>query len=393
MNADAKKRYKDIDMPFICPITKREFLSVKGLAIYITKTLNFNHKDYYDKYINHRNKDCYFCGGEGKFITVGKGYRNLCDNPICLEKSFKSNSIECIRYRENCSIERAEELFKSINDSNLYKRTITRSKIVETNPNYYKENSRNCKEYWIKRGMSEQDAKDKSYSVMKDIHTKTSIIKKNNKEKYKDSYNTTIEYYTKRGYSDDVAIQMLSKRQSTFSKEKCIEKYGTHKGLSVWEKRQKVWLNTMDSKTDDEKREIIFKRLFNKGGFSKISQNLFWDIYNLFKNNNINFEELNSEIIKYDYSNKSYYKYDYVDNSNKKVIEFNGDFWHCNPNKYDPKFKHKIINKTAQEIWDKDEIKNKFIINEGYDLLIIWESEYRKNPKIILEKCLEFLKK
>ena len=51
MNAEAKKRDKDIDLPFICPVTKREFKSGMGLAIYLSKTLKVDHSEYYDLYI------------------------------------------------------------------------------------------------------------------------------------------------------------------------------------------------------------------------------------------------------------------------------------------------------------------------------------------------------
>jgi hypothetical protein len=37
MNAEAKKRHKDIEFPFTCPITKREFNS----GINFTKMLKF----------------------------------------------------------------------------------------------------------------------------------------------------------------------------------------------------------------------------------------------------------------------------------------------------------------------------------------------------------------
>lgn len=97
---NATKRYKDIDLPFICPISNRSFDSTKGLSVYISKSLKQDHKEYYDKYINHRDRSCFFCGGEGKFISVGKGYRNLCEEEECVKKSFNSHSIEGIMYRE-----------------------------------------------------------------------------------------------------------------------------------------------------------------------------------------------------------------------------------------------------------------------------------------------------
>ncbi len=45
MSPDAKKRYKEINFPFICPITGREFNSGKGLSVFLTKTLKINHEE------------------------------------------------------------------------------------------------------------------------------------------------------------------------------------------------------------------------------------------------------------------------------------------------------------------------------------------------------------
>jgi hypothetical protein len=61
MNPYAKKRYKDMEFPFTCPITKREFNSGKGLSVYLTKTLKVDHSEYYDNYINH---------GDSSFFSV-----------------------------------------------------------------------------------------------------------------------------------------------------------------------------------------------------------------------------------------------------------------------------------------------------------------------------------
>jgi len=77
MNADAKKRYKEISFPFECPLTKRVFTSSKGLSVYVTKTLKMNHEEYYNKCINHKDSSCFFCGNKGSFISISRGYRNL----------------------------------------------------------------------------------------------------------------------------------------------------------------------------------------------------------------------------------------------------------------------------------------------------------------------------
>ena len=90
MNTKSKKRYKDIDFPFTCPLTGRKFESSKGLSVYVTKTLKLNHEEYYDTNINHRDSSCFFCGNKGKFISLSKGYRNLCNNQECVKNNIKT---------------------------------------------------------------------------------------------------------------------------------------------------------------------------------------------------------------------------------------------------------------------------------------------------------------
>lgn len=390
-NINAAKRYKDINLPFICPLNNRSFNSTKGLSVYVTKTLKMDHKQYYDTYIDHRDRSCFFCGTEGLFMSVGKGYRNLCTKSECLHKSNISHSVEGIMYRSFVSREEAEKLFDIENQKQLQKRTKTNEELRKNDPLLYKKRSRNCKEFWMEKNFSENDSILKSDEVMKEIHQKTFAKFKLDPLKYRSKNTTTIEYYLKRGYSEDIARNMLSNRQSTFSKEICIEKYGQEEGLNIWNDRQSKWMNTLDSKTEEEKIEINRKKLFNGAGYSKISQKMFWDIYESFRENNVHFEELNKEIIRYDKYNKRHYRYDYFDFTTKKVIEFNGDFWHCNPSKYDEDFIHPLLNLDAKTIWKNEKDKLNWIENRNYRVLVIWESEYRKDPKQTIEKCIEFL--
>jgi len=70
------------------------------------------------------------------------------------------------------------------------------------------------------------------------------------------SYNSTLEYYLTRGYSEEEAEKALSKRQSTFSLEKCIQRYGEEEGTKVWKERQDNWQETLNSKSKEEKDRI-----------------------------------------------------------------------------------------------------------------------------------------
>lgn len=391
MNADAKKRYKDIDFPFTCPITNREFNNPVGLSVYLTKTLKINHEEYYLNHINHRDRICFFCGGKGKFISVSKGFRNLCDDKTCVKKSFNSHSVEGFMYRNMCSREEAERLFQEENKRQLEERTKTQNKLREEDPLWDKKRSRNCKEFWINKGCSIEEAEKFAKESMDDIHKKTSDKLKSNPEKYAYKYPTRVEYYLSRGYDLENAKNEISKIQNRFSLQGCIDKYGEETGKEIWLNRQEKWANTLNSKTEEEKIEINRKKLMNGSGYSKISQELFWRLYDNFSGNDVRFEELNSEIIRYDKENKSHYRYDYVDFTLKKCIEFNGDYWHCNPKKYNEDFQHPIIKMSASKIWEKDNNKIIWMENRNFKILTVWESDYRKNPKQIIDKCIEFL--
>lgn len=82
--------------------------------------------------------------------------------------------------------------------------------------------------------------------------------------------------------------------------------------------------------------------------------------------------------------------YDIVHNN--RAIEFNGDYWHCNPLSYSENYYHKHSDRTAKEIWEKDALKIKALQDErNIDTLVIWESDFLKDHNNILNRCVEWL--
>ena len=57
--------------------------------------------------------------------------------------------------------------------------------------------------------------------------------------------NTKIETYLNLGFDENEAKEIISKRQSTFSKEKCIEKYGDEIGNLIFLERQEKWQKSL----------------------------------------------------------------------------------------------------------------------------------------------------
>jgi len=70
---------------------------------------------------------------------------------------------------------------------------------------------------------------------------------------------------------------------------------------------------------------------------------------------------------------------DIVSLDKKIVVEFNGDYWHCNPQKYDESFFHQVKKLKACEIWELDKKRIETINSLCYNIKIIWESNFRSN--------------
>ena len=187
-----------------------------------------------------------------------------------------------------------------------------------------------------------------------------------------------------KGNSENEAKEKLSKRQATFSLDICIKKYGKKEGINRFNERQNKWNKSIN---DGGSLKI---------GYSKCSQDLFNSIINSYKP-----EELSDVLFathggefKIQKEGGGIWRYDFVDLNRKKIIEYNGDMFHGNPKKYLPNDCPNPFNKklTAQEMWNKDELKIKSSEKLGFDLLTIWDSEYRwGNKQKIINECLHFI--
>ena len=285
------------------------------------------------------------------------------------------------------------------------------SKATETkkkNPNYKSPISPFTKEYWINRGIvNEEEIKIKinsqrknniEYWLNKGFDEKESTIKvseyqkQNNDKKQekwkniKDTYdgkkqkNTNIEYYLNKGYSITDSEILLKKRQNTFTLEKCITKYGLDKGTRIYNKRQKDWI----------------KKMFNKDtcmatGRSMLCDKFIEELIISINNKNItdNFLYGNNEKFIYDNLEKKGKRYDLC--YEKKIIEFNGDFWHANPKIFESEEIHKVKKIKCSEIWGQDARKISLAKIYGYEILVIWDSDYINDKDSIIKKCKEFL--
>ena len=60
---------------------------------------------------------------------------------------------------------------------------------------------------------------------------------------------------------------------------------------------------------------------------------------------------------------------------NKYVVECYGDFWHCNPDKYDEDYYNRGLKYEANQRWTKDGQRKIELEMSGYPVLVLWETE------------------
>lgn len=377
------------------------------------KNIHLYKRGVYEFELNERPK-CKICGSDLKFIKKGK--RLIIDK--CLNKNCETNNInlkkgapikwkaflpnnileqqhknhvenntynlEFLINKKGFSLEEANEYInkhkqissnsgKQNKGKSAKERIIKKLGSVEAAEKFIKEYNCFCKEYWLKRGYTEEEA----IKNISEIQTKNS-----NKITVSSRRQASIrckEHWIKIGYNEEESQKIISRYQTTFSKEICINKYGKEKGLEIFKKRQEKWQLT------------LYKTNKMHCGYSKISQDLFNELIK-HTNNEIYYGSLNREYTIYNKENKHIYAFDFTDLTNKKIIEFQGDIYHANPNLFSEDDKPSPWNNlTSKELWQKDEYKKQVALNNNFDLIQIWESDFRNNKEKTIKKCLNFL--
>lgn len=246
------------------------------------------------------------------------------------------------------------------------------------NPNVKRRNSEiqkngaSCltKKYWINKGCTEEDAKKKVSELQK--HNCKKHLEKNN---LREGSHFCNEYWVARGYTKEDAEKKVSELQIKLSAKSskflgCVRTDDQKERISLSLKKmiggigRGVWAKHFGEFNGRSKSEI--------------------DFYNFIKENidnsilaNIPVRDYIVDIVK-----------------DKKIIEFYGDFWHANPQIFN---KDKILKdhlggvRVVNDIWKRDEKRIKFLKDVGYEVLVIWESDWNKNKEECIEKIRKYM--
>jgi len=192
---------------------------------------------------------------------------------------------------------------------------------------------------------------------------KHSEFRNNNKELFK----TNIEYWQALYPEDSNKAKSEYKKFQTRDLDYFVNKYGETEGKKRHQQKIERWAKSMP-----------------KFNYSMVSQELFDQIKNEYNNtsSNIYYATNDREDMKH-YENKeyrlktasSYVMPDFVDLSNKKIIEFDGDYWHSKA-KVNP---------------EREKRRHDQILAAGFDVMYVREQNYKKNKQKVIAECLEFL--
>ena len=228
-------------------------------------------------------------------------------------------------------------------------------------------------------GYKDMNEKEKEKAVLE--ATKHNVVGRNTNQK---------EYWMKKGYTEKEAEQLVSQRQQTFSKEICIEKHGEKEGLKIWQERQDKWQATLDAKSPEEKERIARAKMCGGKGYSMISQEMFWKIYEKIKTvvdtDQIYFATYNRLTHKDDGTEKNYEYFfitedgehfflDFLLRNKKRIIEFDGDYWHG----------------EARGNQERDRIREQKLKDAGYEIWRVSERDYKREPVAMVYEAVQFL--
>ena len=188
-------------------------------------------------------------------------------------------------------------------------------------------------------------------------------------------------------------IDYCDKQAYTNTKEYFIEKYGIKKGnkkyVEVCSKKSHTIEAIQQRYNCSAEEAIQIRSEYNTGSYVSDLELEFVRQLELELGETLDYSANNKQYCVYANNKPNFY--DIVHKG--RAIEFNGDYWHCNPEKYSVNYYHSQSNLIAEDIWQKDKEKIDALLNErGIPTLVVWESEFKNNTKETIKRCIKWLK-
>lgn len=320
-------------------------------------------------------------------------------------------------YTEEDAIKEARTRMPGTFEYFRYYKMLNEEEALNANVEWRKNHKSTLENFILRHGKEEGEKKWNDYR-MKQAETNSLEYKKEKygwtEEQFK-SYNksraVTLENFIIRHGEEEANIRWKGycdrQKYAGCEVEYFIEKYGEEEGIKRYKHLNFMKGHTFDSylfKFDGDEK-LAWEAFSNyqanlRTPHSNIATELFDSIYEyiiqntdfkkIFYINNI------GEWFVHDNNKKRTYFLDFFLKERGKVIEFYGDYWHANPNKYQPESVLEFPKqecKIAEDIWKSDSERIDIVLRHPdiKDVKIIWEMEYNNDKNKILQECIQYL--
>lgn len=232
------------------------------------------------------------------------------------------------------------------------------------------------------------------------IHGEIEGLEAFNRYRQRQAYSNSLEYkQLHHGWTEEQYKQYNASRANT--KNNCIKRHGKELGELKWnaycdvQRYVGVSYDYFVSKYGDIEGPERYEKMLDKKahsnfpGYSKVSAELF----SLIDTDGNGFYAPKTPEYKFKtaaLTRRSYF-IDFYNPVQRKGIEFYGDYWHTNPEKYQLDFKNRS-GRTAEEQWTFDKNRINSIEQEfNIKILVIWENDFKMNREEVIRKSRAFI--
>lgn len=219
------------------------------------------------------------------------------------------------------------------------------------------------------------------------------------------SYPSEVKHWLRKGYTEEEAREIISKRQAEVAlkqnnpvtKRRQRERHsGQNNPMSLSSISSRCGVAEEDARKLTPcygrrgKKHPMFGKHHTQEAVEKIAKNS----SRHFSQKSSAEREIYEKLISLGYNvsrnvGVSRYNCDIVFNSSPFIIEYFGDFWHCNPDKWDAQQLNPRIKMTAKERWELDRRKVESLEALGYKVLVVWESDWKKRQLSVIKEIID----
>lgn len=208
----------------------------------------------------------------------------------------------------------------------------------------------------------------------------------------KQAESNSFEYkQDKHGWTQEEYDEYNASRASTI--ENFIERYGEEEGNQRWDEycERQRYTTSLEYFIEEYGEDEGTKKFshFNEKRFEHNAQSISVPETELYNALLVHIPELKHQIRLESSSHIKAYDMGVVEK--KKLIEFYGTIWHADPKKFNDDFIHPISKMTCAQIRARDARKIQFAKDNGYDVYVVWEEDWKKTKrKDTLDKLLKW---